>query len=384
MASKKILIIFPYGHLAYSPTILNLCKLLRTRGHEIKVIYGFEEYWGEQMPHLEGIQLENVFYTKATIRLSRYINKLVWKPLILLFKKIKRLPAYHPLSFKEALYSRLIKMALKKNRFDECIAVDILPLYWTQQLQFDSHFVSLEIDEGIRLLKSLEIIRIKSVVIQSQERFERLFGNATIKRFFIQNAPNFIEPERRTKASPNLIYNGSAWAPFGAYDIIKFVEKYPAYRVHFKGSMTADFRVIVESKYRSLLDSAVLSFSESYLDDKELRNYLAEYSIGFCLYDFKHPLISQRRFNYETAPSGKVFMYLSVGMPVIATRIRGFKFLEERQAGILLDDHQPETIKKAVDTILEDYENFSNNALSTGQMFSFNEAAMPFIDFVSQ
>jgi len=68
---------------------------------------------------------------------------------------------------------------------------------------------------------------------------------------------------------------------------------------------------------------------------------------------------------------------------VIATRIRGFQFIEDARAGVLLDDHQPESLKRAVDQIRADYSRFSDNALATGQRFSFDKAATPFIDFIS-
>jgi len=383
VGGKSILIIFPYPHLAYSPTTINLCKLLKGRGNKVTVVYGFEKFWREQATRLDGITLKDISYSKRTIRVAKHVNKLVWKPIAKVLQRLSILPVYNQLSLRELLFSRIIKKALR-TKFDDLIAVDSLPLYWAQQAQRDCHFVSLEVDDGLQLIGSLDTTRIKSVLIQSEERFQRLFGNAELRRFFVQNAPNFIEPTTRTRASTSLIYNGTAWTPFGSLDIIEFVKRYPEYRVHFKGNVHEHLWALVQSRYKDLIDSGTLSFSEMYLDDSDLRAYLADYSIGFCFYDFNHPAIAQRRFNYETAPSGKVFLYLSVGMPVVATRIRGFRFIEERQAGVLLDDHRPETIKKAVDTILSDYNNYSNNALATGRMFSFDESAKPFVDFISQ
>ena len=381
---KRILIIFPYGHLAYSPTILNLCKLLSARGHPVRVVYGFEEYWGKKTPRLDGVVLENISYSTRTALLARRFNRFVWKPTSMVLRALSLFPAYNRLSFREILFSSIIKRTLRADAFDELIAVDILPLYWAQQFKYDCHFVSLEVDDGLQLLSSIDTRRIKSVVIQSQERLRRLFGNSEVRRFLVPNAPNFVEPVRRTKASSNLIYNGAVWAPFGATDMIEFVKAYPEYRIHFKGGIHPHIRGLLDSRYKPLVDSGAISFSEAYMEDDDLRQYLANYSIGFCMYDFNDPDIVRRRFNYETAPSGKVYFYLSVGMPVIATRIRGFGFIEERHAGLLLDDHKPATIKKAVDRILSDYRMFSDNALSLGRSFSFDESAKPFIDLISQ
>lgn len=381
---KKILIIFPYGNLGYSPTTTNLCKLLGARGHHVKVVYGFQAPWVNQSPRLDGIELENIFYTDRTMWFATRVDKYFWRPIVTFMQKLPVSGVYARLSLRDLLFSHIIKKALRTNKCDELIVVDILPLFWAQRLRLDCHCVSLEVDDGNHLLSLIDTSKIRSVVIQSPERFERLFGDSHVRHFFIQNAPNFVEPTRRTKASANLIYNGTAWAPFGALDLIEFVKNYPEYRIHFKGSIQPHLRSLVESRYEGLMKSGALSFSATYLEDEALREYFADFSIGFCLYDFNNPFIAQRRFNYETAPSGKVFLYLSVGMPVVATRIPGFRFFEERQAGVLIDDHKPETIRKAVDTILKNYKMFSDNALAIGKSFSFEKSAAPFVDFISQ
>ncbi len=384
MPGKRILVIFPYGNLVYSPTIKNLCKLLSARGHNVRIVYGFQESFGAETPSLDGVELQNVFYSERTIWLARRVDKYIWSWMCRFLQDLSPSGVYVRLTIREILFSRIIKKALRTNTFDELIVVDILPLFWAQRMQIACHFVSLEVGDGLQLIRFLETSRIKSVLIQSQERFRRLFDDSQIRRFFVQNTPNFVESTKRTRASANLIYNGTAWAPFGVIDLVEFVKKYPEYRLHFKGSVDHYVNGLLKSRYRALLDSGVVSCSEAYLDDIELRDYLADYSIGFCLYDFDDPFIAQRRFNYETAPSGKVFLYLSVGMPVIATRITAFRFFEKKRAGILIENHKPETIKNAVDTILENYKEFSDNALAIGKGLSFDEAAKPFIDFVSQ
>lgn len=384
MNAKRILIIFPYGNLAYSPTILNLCKLLGAAGHEIKVVFGFEEFWGEMPPPINRVILENISYSRRTIRIAKHVNNFMWSPMARFLRKLGLVDPYSRLSVREILFSRIIKRVLRTNVFDELIAVDILPLYWAQAFHYRCHFISLEVDEGLQLLDTIDALQIQSVVIQSEARLQRLFPTSSVKYFLVQNAPTFVQPARRTTASRRLIYNGTVWAPFGANDLFEFVKRFPEYRMHFKGTIHPLVWKTVQSRYRALVDSGSLSFSATYLPDDELRTYLADYSIGFCLYNFDDPLIAQRRFNYETAPSGKVFLYLAIGMPVVATRIPGFRFIEEDGSGILLDDHKPDTIRNAVDAILSDYTQFSDRALSTGRRFSFDDLARPFINFISQ
>jgi glycosyltransferase involved in cell wall biosynthesis len=384
MNGKRILIIFPYGNLAYSPTILNLCKLLRAAGHEIKVVFGFEEFWGEMPPSLSGVTLEKISYSRRTVRIAKHVNNVVWSPMARFLRKLGLFDPYSRLSVREILFSQIIKRALGTNAFDELIAVDILPLYWAQAFHHRCHFVSLEVDDGIQLLDTIDASKIKSVVIQSEARFRRLFPTAAVTHFLVQNAPTFVPPVKRTTASRKLIYNGTVWNPFGANDLFEFVKRFPEYTIHFKGTIHPLVWKTVQSRYRALVDSGSLSFSPTYLPDDELRTYLTDYSVGFCLYNFDDPLIAQRRFNYETAPSGKVFLYLAIGMPVVATRIPGFRFIEEDGSGILLDDHKPDTIRNAVDAILGDYTRFSDRALASGKRFSFDELARPFVNFISQ
>jgi len=278
---------------------------------------------------------------------------------------------------------RMMSKGLDSTPVDEVIVVDVLSLYWASRKKVDCHFVSLEVDDYLPLMKRLDISKIKSVVTQTRERYDRLFAGLDIRCFFVQNAPKFVHPKKRSTASANLIYNGSAWAPFGALDLIGFVKAYPGYKLHFKGNVHREVLKIAESECGELVRSGSLTFSDTYIGENALREYLSDYSIGFCLYDFNNPDIAKRRFNYETAPSGKVYMYLSVGLPVIATNIRGFKFIEDARAGVLLNDHRPESLKNAVDLILNDYKTFSDNALMTGQKFSFDKAAKTFIDFVT-
>ncbi|MBI5472556.1 MAG: hypothetical protein HY961_09445 [Ignavibacteriae bacterium] len=384
MPSKRILIVFPYGNLAYSPTTLEICQLLISHGHKVKLIYGFEEFWGERVPPLSGVDLESRSYSHTTIRVGKHINKFLWQPISKFLQRLSILNLYNRLSVREILFSSIVKKALRENVFDELIVVDLLPLYWAHQLGIKCHLISLEVDDALQLLDRLDIRKIKSVVIQSNERFERILGKADIRHFLIQNAPTYSTPATRTRPSKKLIYNGTVWPPFGALDMIRFVKAFPEYSLHLKGNVHKRTKADLDSIYRPLVSSGSLTYSDTYLNNQQLREYLANYSIGFCLYNFADPLIAERRFNYETAPSGKVFLYLSIGMPVVATRIRGFDFIEQRAAGVLIDDHEPGTIRLAVDTILNDYETFSNNALALGKDFSFDAQAKPFIDFISQ
>ena len=61
----------------------------------------------------------------------------------------------------------------------------------------------------------------------------------------------------------------------------------------------------------------------TWLAAPEYIKYVSNFRIGFCFYDWN---LIKNDFNYQTAPSGKLFVYLSAGLPVIVCNIPGFKF----------------------------------------------------------
>lgn len=368
---KNILVIFPYDHLVYSPTTMNLCRALLEQGHNVTVLYGFEKNWqGKENPWMPGhVKYNRIEIPYWTIRIIRPLGKL--------FKK---------LGAKFTIKERLIQQEIEHEiidtwEYDEIIAVDLFALYCVQQLGYECHFVSLEADDSRDLLSHVDSNNIKSVITQSKERLERLFKDNPPKHFFVPNAPTYHPFRPKTSAVKSLVYNGTIQPCFGGLSLVEFAKKYRDFDVTFKGFYA---KGTADQMAAAIYKEENVHIDKTYESEIDLQTYLTDFGIGVCLYDFDDPIIKNNLFNYKTAPSGKVNMYLSAGLPVIATRIPSLQFLEDEYAGVLVLSHVPETIKQAVDEILANYETYSYNARILAQKNSFKEKIKPFLHFIEK
>ncbi|MBK6390588.1 MAG: hypothetical protein IPF70_08470 [Saprospiraceae bacterium] len=108
-----------------------------------------------------------------------------------------------------------------------------------------------------------------------------------------------------------------------------------------------------------------LIINSNYFENEEVVEYISNYEIGFCFYNFKIPWIDN--YNYMTAPSGKLFKYLAGGVPVVAIDITGFKFIEDFECGVLIKSLQEEEIRRAVVTVRENYNQYVENAVKAAR-----------------
>src|SRR5690606_7552230 len=101
---------------------------------------------------------------------------------------------------------------------------------------------------------------------------------------------------------------GSAMPGFGLYNCIEFIADYPEYSLTVKGSIPPVVRNVIENHFQNLLESGRLILDDRYLEEKELTKYVSGFRIGFVFYDF-YRFEYINKFNYHTAPSGKLFQY---------------------------------------------------------------------------
>ena len=244
-------------------------------------------------------------------------------------------------------------------------------------------FLSLELCVDEKYLPLVALKYIRSVIIQSKERYEYLFKDKKLPAFFVQNSPNYA-PLHLKQNHDGLVYGGSAYDELGFYHCLDFLTKYPDEKLTIQGAINKHDLSRVENEYRSLLDEQRLIINKKYLENEEVVPFLSNYEIGFCFYNFEVPVIKNNYFNYATAPSGKLFKYLAAGVPAIGSNIIGFKFINEFKCGILIDDLLPETIKKAVDTIRSNYQFYMNNAIVAAKHYSFDKAIKPYLELIEK
>ena len=109
-----------------------------------------------------------------------------------------------------------------------------------------------------------------------------------------------------------------------------------------------------------------------------MRGYLESFDVGLCLYN-----VDNSDFNYQSVPSGKLFNYFSVGLPVVASDLIGLRPLREYAAGVVLEGNSPGHISRAVDEICRNYASYSAGAAPAGNHFSFDRMSKTYVDSIT-
>ena len=371
---KKITILFSGAHLAYSPTVIGLYDSL-SKHFDVGIIAESPEAFD-----FERLTNRNVIYReKLTDK-----NRLRFYRRLFDLRSIfdKEIAALKQMNFDtDVIYDFTeVRKMLAADAPNFIVAVDFRNLLYAQVLKRQVEFLSLEIVPNDEFYNRCDFKNINSVVIQTKERYEHLFKDEKFKTFFIQNAPVFKEAENRVRRS-GLVYCGTAWNPFGFYHCLEFLKAFPEYALNVKGATTSEDKAKVEREYQDLILSGRLIFDSDYLDDAAVVDYLRQFKIGFCFYNFELEWINT--FNYHSAPSGKMFKYMAAGVPVIGQDISGLKPVEEFDCGVLITDLEPATIKKAVEKIEKRFDYYSQNCLRAAAHYSFDKTTEPFIDYLT-
>ena len=77
-----------------------------------------------------------------------------------------------------------------------------------------------------------------------------------------------------------------------------------------------------------------------------------------------------------------MFAYLAAGVPVIGNNLEGLKMIEDFEAGILINDFEPETILHAITKIKSNYDFYKQNCIKAAKHYSFDNTVKPFITFL--
>jgi len=370
---KKITILFSGAHLAYSPTVIGLYDLL-SKHFDVGIIAESPEAFD---------------FERLTNRNVIYREKLTDKNRLRFYRRLydlrsifdKEIAALKQMNFDTDViydFTRVRKMLAAESP-DFIIAVDFRNLLYAQVLKRQVEFLSLEIVPNDEFYNRCDFKNINSVVVQTKERYEYLFKDEKFKTFFIQNAPVFTKAENQVRRS-GLVYCGTAWNPFGFYHCLEFLKAFPEYTLNVKGATTSEDKAKVEREYQDLILSGRLIFDSDYLDDAAVVDYLRQFKIGFCFYNFELEWINT--FNYHSAPSGKMFKYMAAGVPVIGQNISGLKPVKEFDCGVLITDLEPATIKKAVEKIEKRFDYYSQNCLQAAAHYSCDKTTKPFIDYL--
>ena len=162
---------------------------------------------------------------------------------------------------------------------------------------------------------------------------------------------------------------------------MEYLKKYNDLSLTVQGALPDEDKKKVVEEYNSLLNEKLLIINDKYLKNEEVVNYFSHFKIGICFYNFDVEWINH--FNYQSAPSGKIFKYLAAGVPVLGINIIGFKFIEDMQCGVLINSLAVEEIRKGVEKILKNYSFYEANTKTAAKHFSFDKAIKPYIDYIT-
>ena len=369
-----MLIVTANDFLAYQPSVLNLYDFLKPY-FDVSIVSFEPEFIGRQK-----VTGRDIVYLKIPFLLKWLVQKFDFA-LQLAVKLLNRV--FTSLSHEYLYYHQLqylyLERYLRNIKADELLAVDIPALYVTQRVFGKCHFFSLELYPGGPFREKINVNEILSVIIQNRERYDWLFPGIRLPVFYIQNAPVFREEMIRSYPRKGFIWAGTIVRQFAVFDCIEFIRNYPSYQLVLKGGAERKTLQHINDHYRDLLQAGRIVVDRSYLAPGDFIDFLAHFKIGFCFYSWD---TIRKSINYQTAPSGKLFMYMAAGVPVIACNIPGFRFIREFRAGVLIDDYRPETILKAAQQIEGDYDNFSRACYEVARHFSFEKNVKPFLDFL--
>lgn len=343
---KTCLLVFPDDWISYSPTVLNLLSLLNARGIETKVIT-FEA--DHPVDELTG--------RSALIGVHRRVKQV-----------LSRFDMYSAYKLR-----RLIGQLWKEPRYDHYVGVDsvgALALQLAGIRGFD--FLSLEVKRDV-FFQRIDQSLIRYVLVQSIERYSYLFPSDGPAYFLIQNSPLMDSDAvpRTLQGNPKLVFLGNAIPSHGILECIAFIAATPDLTLEVCGLVPPN----IAERISSSAAADRIRVRTQYVAQADIRQYLASFDIGICLYN-----VENSDFNYQSVPSGKLFNYFSVGLPVVATDLPGLRPVREFAAGVLLESNSASNIGRAVTQIRSAYSSCSKGAARAGNHFSFDRMARPYVE----
>lgn len=366
---QEVLIIYSDPYLAYSPSTINLFECLN-KDFSVRILTVEPDgNFSKQKIGFDNVEYLSVADSSLILLWYRLRN--------MLSRYISRSKRYNLHTAKANAFITRIK-----RHQGPIISVDFFSLWCVQVAGKQAHFLSLEIYEKDEYRNRCDFTRIKSVIIQSRERYNYLFPSLDLKKFIIQNAPKYqevrVNPKLRNPSE--LVFCGSAMAGFGIFSCVEFIQDYSEYSLTVKGAIPLIVRNVLEKDFASLIATGRLVLDDKYIPSELLTEYLNRFRIGFVFYDyFRFDYIN--KFNYQTAPSGKLFQYYNAGLPVVASDLLGLSSVKEYYAGVCINTLSSKSIKSAIDLIESDYDNFVKGAKEASAVYDVTGPLNEFRDY---
>ena len=342
----RAVIVFTDEWLPYSPTVLNLRACLEEHGCRARVVT-LRSALFKNFEHLEG--------DVAAFSFPRLLQRLLTR--LHLYRAVK-------------LVLFVLRYGGEIRRADLCFGVDALGFLIGRVLGKQPYYVSLEVERDV-WFRMAEKLGIRHVLIQTDERFEYLFGGSPRRpqKSILPNSPILERASMPARGNDDLICFGWISAEHGVELCIDALDALPEKRLTLKGPIDPKYLKHLQDRYEPLLRSGRLIVDQSYLEPDDVIPYLGGFAIGFCFYDFTR--LSSDDFNYVSCPSGKLFHYMAAGIPVIGADIVGLQVVRQRNCGVLLREVSAASIAEAVTAIEADREGYRRRAMEAAADFDF-------------
>jgi hypothetical protein len=259
-----------------------------------------------------------------------------------------------------------------KEHFDGFVGINNYGYFIAYLLNKNAIYYSLEISKSFLNRFIFNVLKVKLLIIQSKERKEYLCPK-DIDIVYIQNSNILPSKNIKYKFSycGKLIYFGNIIKEHGIEICINSLYGLKDETLTVKGLEAKDTQYLdyLKWQYQDLIDEEHLFFELNYIEQDNVIEYLQQFDIGFCFYDYS--LINRNDFNYISSPSGKMFNYFTAGLPVIGNDSIGLSPIKECQAGILVTTTVLPKIVTAIKIINRDYITFQQNAIKASIKYNY-------------
>lgn len=274
------------------------------------------------------------------------------------------------LEFNWKLY-RILKQKADKDTILLANDLDaLLPNYLVSKklnipLVFDSHEIFSELpaiqnrlsQKFWRFLESKLVPKIRYMMTASESYAEWFANHYPVKPVVVQNFPKKIElPFEFPSNHPKIILYQGAINPFRGIDkMIKSMHLISDAEFHIAGDGPK------KKEYEELVLNEKLSSKVKFLGrlhPEQLRNITQKADAGLSIEE-------NGGISYYNSLPNKVSDYIQAGLPVVLINFPEMRKIMERfNVGEIIENHQPETLAKAVETVLKNGRKFYSEELN--------------------
>ncbi|HLO79808.1 MAG TPA: hypothetical protein VK166_02550 [Chitinophagaceae bacterium] len=384
---QKALIIFWEGYLDVAPTLVEWIRYLVSKNILVKLFVADSGENRQKVietfdPSTVQIRRVNTVGRPQETYYKLFFNKLTWR----LFPQLLRNMEDELVSTAIDRFARVI--GEDQELYDTVYCVDATGLYAFKKSGVKAKKlvnISLEIldtaygkpTKYLKKIKQVErdlmIKQVDHVVIQDEHRrqfLERTLGYSLAHYSYL---PNSVKKDDRTCAKGKyfhelfgfendqkiLLSAGMISESVCSLDVSRalgsWTTKLPV-KVVFHERIEITENAAYYERVKAMGKGKVF-LSLKPLPYQELYKIFSSADIGLAIYSKNHG----DNFGIIGSASGKLFQYIKFGMPVIASDLPGLKeIVEAYRLGVVVDS--PEQIPSAVELIMGNYEQFSNNA----------------------